>query len=184
MFKWNMGSLSALPADDKGAIHCRQTERLCFFELVKVFVKNRDDAMLYIFWHTYLTIAASSGLDIKTLQAIAGHADIKMTMNCYVHKREEKIIEANDLISGSFTALWQFLWQLRGSKKLYTTRLKRLLFDSVCDTFCDKHALTPKTTWKLVPKYNKKSRTSTSLKEAKARDNLFKNLRIPRKTKE
>ena len=55
--------------------------------------------------HTYLTIAASSGLDIKTLQAIAGHADIQMTMNCYVHKREEKIIEANDLISGSFTAL-------------------------------------------------------------------------------
>ena len=53
----------------------------------------------------YLTIAASSGLDIKTLQAIAGHADIKMTMNCYVHKREEKIIEANDLIAGSFTAL-------------------------------------------------------------------------------
>ena len=66
---------------------------------------NLYDATPHVFRHTYLTIAASSGLDIKTLQAIAGHADIKMTMNCYVHKREEKIIEANDLIAGSFTAL-------------------------------------------------------------------------------
>ena len=66
---------------------------------------NLHDATPHVFRHTYLTIAASSGLDIKTLQAIAGHADIQMTMNCYVHKREEKIIEANDLISGSYTAL-------------------------------------------------------------------------------
>ena len=66
---------------------------------------NLHDATPHVFRHTYLTISASSGLDIKTLQAIAGHADIQMTMNCYVHKREEKIIEANDLISGSFTAL-------------------------------------------------------------------------------
>ena len=66
---------------------------------------NLHDATPHVFRHTYLTIAASSGLDIKTLQAIAGHADIQMTMNCSVHKREEKIIEANDLISGSFTAL-------------------------------------------------------------------------------
>ena len=33
-------------------------------------------------------------------------------------------------------------------------------------------------------KHNKKSRTSTSLKEAKARDKLFKNQAILRKTKE
>ena len=108
-----------------------------FSNLWRFLWKNRDDATPHVFRHTYLTIAASSGLDIKTLQAIAGHADIQMTMNCYVHKIEEKIIEANDLIAGSFTALWQFLWQLRDSKNLYATRVKRMLFYSVCDTFCD-----------------------------------------------
>lgn len=66
---------------------------------------NLYDATPHVFRHTYLTIAASSGLDIKTLQSIAGHADIQMTMNCYVHKREEKVMEAGDLIAGSFTAL-------------------------------------------------------------------------------
>ena len=66
---------------------------------------NLYDTTPHVFRHTYLAIAASSGLDIKTLQAIAGHADIQMTMNCYVHKREEKIIEANELMAGSFTTL-------------------------------------------------------------------------------
>jgi len=59
----------------------------------------------HIFRHTYITMAASSGIDVKTLQSIAGHADIKMTMERYAHKREEKVIEAGSLISGVFEAI-------------------------------------------------------------------------------
>jgi integrase len=52
----------------------------------------------HVFRHTYITMAASSGIDVKTLQAIAGHADIKMTMDRYAHKRDEKVMEAGQLI--------------------------------------------------------------------------------------
>ena len=50
-------------------------------------------------------LAASSGLDIKTLQAIAGHADVQMALGRYAHKREEKVMEAGALIRGVFSAL-------------------------------------------------------------------------------
>ena len=58
----------------------------------------------HVFRHTYITMAASSGIDVKTLQAIAGHADIKMTMDRYAHKREEKVIEAGQMIGSVFRA--------------------------------------------------------------------------------
>lgn len=61
--------------------------------------------MPHVFRHTYITMAASSGIDVKTLQSIAGHADIKMTMDRCAHKRDEKINEAGALISGVFSAL-------------------------------------------------------------------------------
>ena len=57
------------------------------------------------FRHTYITLAASSGIDVKTLQSIAGHSDIKMTMDRYAHKRDEKIIEAGSRIGGVFSSL-------------------------------------------------------------------------------
>jgi len=50
-------------------------------------------------------LAASSGIDVKTLQSIAGHSDIKMTMDRYAHKRDEKIIEAGARIGGVFSSL-------------------------------------------------------------------------------
>lgn len=45
----------------------------------------------HIFRHTYLTIMEAAGTDVKTLQTIAGHADIQTTMNRYVHSRLEGI---------------------------------------------------------------------------------------------
>lgn len=51
----------------------------------------------HIFRHTYLTIMAGLNIDVKTLQAIAGHGDIQITMNRYVHKRIEGLIEAGEL---------------------------------------------------------------------------------------
>ena len=52
-----------------------------------------------------ITLAASSGIDVKTLQSIAGHSDIKMTMERYAHKRDEKIVEAGARIRDVFSSL-------------------------------------------------------------------------------
>lgn len=51
----------------------------------------------HVFRHTYLTILAGLNIDVKTLQTIAGHGDIQITMNRYVHKRIEGLKEAGDL---------------------------------------------------------------------------------------
>lgn len=55
--------------------------------------------------HTYITLAASSGVDVKTLQEIAGHADIKMTMERYAHARREKVIQAGKVIGSVFAEM-------------------------------------------------------------------------------
>lgn len=58
---------------------------------------NVHNATPHIFRHTYLTILAGLNVDVKTLQAIAGHSDIQITMNRYVHKRTEGILEAGQI---------------------------------------------------------------------------------------
>lgn len=58
-------------------------------------------ATAHVFRHTYITKAASR-VDIKTLQSIAGHADISTTMNRYAHGREEKIMEAGKNLAGMY----------------------------------------------------------------------------------
>ena len=55
---------------------------------------NLYGATPHILRHTYLTLLATTGINIKTIQAIAGHSDIQITMNRYVHSRHEKIREA------------------------------------------------------------------------------------------
>ena len=57
-------------------------------------------ATAHVFRHTFLTMAVDA-LDLKTLQSIAGHASHVTTMR-YVHKRDEKILEARDLLKGMF----------------------------------------------------------------------------------
>ncbi len=47
--------------------------------------------------HTYITTLCQSGMDIKKIQYLAGHADIKMTLNVYSHvvnNRPDELIEA------------------------------------------------------------------------------------------
>ena len=58
-------------------------------------------ATAHVLRHTYITMAAAH-LDVKTLQTIAGHADISTTMNRYAHGREDKIIQANALLAGMY----------------------------------------------------------------------------------
>ena len=52
---------------------------------------------------SYLTYAAGLGTDLKTLQSIAGHADIQTTMNRYVHKQNDKIIETGNRLQNLFS---------------------------------------------------------------------------------
>lgn len=51
-------------------------------------------ATAHVFRHSYLTYMAGQTADLKTLQTIAGHSTIGMTMNRYVHAQPEKIIDA------------------------------------------------------------------------------------------
>ena len=60
-------------------------------------------ATAHIFRHSYLTYAAGLGTDLKTLQSIAGHADIQTTMNRYVHKQNDKIIETGNRLQNLFS---------------------------------------------------------------------------------
>lgn len=66
---------------------------------------NLYGATPHVFRHTYITLAASSGIDVKMLQGIEGYSDIKMTMDGYAHHREEKVIEAGAKIGNVFFSL-------------------------------------------------------------------------------
>lgn len=61
-------------------------------------------ATAHVFRHRYLTYAAGESSDIKSLQKIAGHSDIRMTMNRYVHAQPEKVkavsSKVHDLLAG------------------------------------------------------------------------------------
>ena len=61
-------------------------------------------ATAHVFRHSYLTYMAGEATDLKTLQAIAGHSTIDMTMNRYVHAQPEKIKDAgkkvHELLAG------------------------------------------------------------------------------------
>ena len=38
--------------------------------------------------HTYATLCIEKGMDIKTLSELLGHADVKITLNTYVHSSD------------------------------------------------------------------------------------------------
>ena len=56
----------------------------------------------HVFRHSFLTYAQTVVTDIKTLQAIAGHADIQTTMNRYVHQQSDKIVETGKRVTDLF----------------------------------------------------------------------------------
>lgn len=62
---------------------------------------NMHGATAHVLRHTYITMAAAH-VDVKTLQTIAGHADISTTMNRYAHGREDKIIAAVGMLDNMY----------------------------------------------------------------------------------
>ena len=57
-------------------------------EILSSISNPRDDdrrmmALAHVFRHSYLTLLAGTGINVKTLQTIGGHADIQTTMNRY-----------------------------------------------------------------------------------------------------
>lgn len=46
--------------------------------------------------HTFITDMALMGIDMKTAQRLAGHADFRTTNNIYTHAREEMLLEAKE----------------------------------------------------------------------------------------
>ncbi|MBQ3037961.1 MAG: site-specific integrase [Clostridia bacterium] len=52
--------------------------------------------------HTFATKALESGIDMKTLSLLLGHADISTTMNRYVHVLDKKRRDAMNIILSEF----------------------------------------------------------------------------------
>ena len=54
--------------------------------------------------HTYITELCASGMDIKKIQYLAGHADAKMTLNVYSHVTQNRPEQLAPAIIKTFTA--------------------------------------------------------------------------------
>lgn len=60
-----------------------------------------QDLTPYNLRHTYATMLAEKGVDIKTAQYLLGHGDIRVTMNIYTHVSEKMISDAKEKINSS-----------------------------------------------------------------------------------
>ena len=70
---------------------------------------NLYGATPHTFRHTYLSTLAASGVDPKTVQTIAGHADFSFTYNHYIHSRNENVAEASTKFSEKLSMMTQKL---------------------------------------------------------------------------
>lgn len=61
-------------------------------------------ATSHTFRHTMGTMLNDAGADVKTIQTIIGHADVKTTMNRYVHARDNRKQEAAQNVNRILTA--------------------------------------------------------------------------------
>ena len=55
---------------------------------------NLHGATAHVLRHSYLTMLGGTNATIKSLQTIAGHSDIRITMDRYVGKRYEDVLAA------------------------------------------------------------------------------------------
>ena len=77
---------------------------------------NLFGATPHVFRHTYLSMLAASGVDPKTIQAIAGHSDFGFTFNKYIDKSKRNIQNAGTQMSDHLQKLTQKLTSEESSK--------------------------------------------------------------------
>lgn len=58
-----------------------------------------EDFRPYLFRHTYCTNLQKKGVDVRTAQALMGHADITETANIYTHSDNSLIVQAAEIIN-------------------------------------------------------------------------------------
>ena len=61
-----------------------------------------DHANFHALRHTFATRAVESGINIKTLSDILGHATVQITMDLYCHTSIDLMRESMDKMSGLF----------------------------------------------------------------------------------
>ena len=77
---------------------------------------NLYGATPHIFRHTYLTMLAASGVDPKTIQALAGHADFNFTFDRYVDKDKNNMLDAGSQFSQHIKDLTRRLTDTKDTK--------------------------------------------------------------------
>lgn len=83
--------------------YTEMTFKRAFQRIVKTI--DLHGATPHVFRHSFLTYVQTVVTDIKTLQAIAGHADIQTTMNQYVHQQNDRIVETGKRVTDLFVQL-------------------------------------------------------------------------------
>lgn len=76
-------------------------------ECEKAEAENRDPVLIdpigsHIFRHTYSTRMAEMDVNMKVLQSVMGHADIKTTMNIYTDAQPQKIHEEFEKVNQKY----------------------------------------------------------------------------------
>lgn len=57
----------------------------------------------HVFRHSFLTALNDEGLNLKEIQSIGGHSDVRLTMEVYVHAQQEQIKKAGKKMVGIFS---------------------------------------------------------------------------------
>ena len=79
------------------------------------------DTTLHTLRHSFLTMASNSGIEPKTIQAIAEYAAISITMNRYVHAQIEPIKRAGATLGQKTNSLRTSLEHFRHFCKNYSS---------------------------------------------------------------
>lgn len=81
----------------------------------------------HILRHSFIT-AAVPYVDVKTLQGIAGHADISTTLNRYAHRQMDRIMAAGEALQGMYGGEnAPALHQTACASNLYESTVQRIL---------------------------------------------------------
>ena len=66
------------------------------------------DIILYVLRHTYITNLLLAGVDIKTVQYLAGHERAKITLDIYAHLTYNRPKEILEKVNAAFGEVWNY----------------------------------------------------------------------------